>query len=160
MDDLKNRISRRRMLKTVAGGTAAAWSAPAIVRVAAGAGAASPLACTRTTQMDGDQEEPGPGDDNGTGTATITISGAEVCWVIDVQNITLPATAAHIHEAPAGSAGPVRVTLSPPDATGHSEGCTTAEESLAADICANPDKYYVNVHNLDFPNGAVRGQLG
>jgi hypothetical protein len=27
------------------------------------------------------------------------------------------------------------------------------------EVSANPGKYYVNVHNADFPGGAVRGQL-
>ena len=29
-----------------------------------------------------------------------------------------------------------------------------------AQILANPAAYYVNVHNADYPGGAVRGQLG
>ena len=29
----------------------------------------------------------------------------------------------------------------------------------AAEILANPEDYYVNVHNEAFPNGAIRGQL-
>ena len=32
-------------------------------------------------------------------------------------------------------------------------------DSVVADIKANPENYYVNVHNTEFPGGAVRGQL-
>ena len=115
-----------------------------------------------TTTLTGAAEVPGPGDPDGSGTATITINRGtgEICWSITVTGITLPATAAHIHEAPAGVAGPVDVTLSPPDATGTSSGCTTVSREHAKEIAKDPAEYYVNVHNADFPAGAMRGQLG
>jgi hypothetical protein len=77
------------------------------------------------------------------------------------MGIELPATAAHIHVGVAGTAPPnnVVVTLSAPDASGFSSGCTTVERELALDILENPEDYYVNVHNDPFPSGAIRGQL-
>jgi hypothetical protein len=30
---------------------------------------------------------------------------------------------------------------------------------VVKDIVANPGNYYLNVHNAEFPPGAVRGQL-
>jgi hypothetical protein len=36
----------------------------------------------------------------------------------------------------------------------------TVTRQLARDIVRNPSDYYVNVHNADFPGGALRGQLG
>jgi hypothetical protein len=115
-----------------------------------------------TTTLTGAAEVPGPGDPDGSGTATITINRGtgEICWSITVTGITLPATAAHIHEAPVGVAGDVDVTLSPPDATGTSSGCTTVSREHAKEIAKDPAEYYVNVHNVDFPAGALRGQLG
>jgi hypothetical protein len=116
-----------------------------------------------STVMTGAAEVPGPGDPNGRGTSTITVNPGqeEVCWEITVEEITLPATAAHIHVGAAGTAPPnnVVVTLSPPDANGFSSGCTTVEPELALAILKNPENYYVNVHNEPFPNGAIRGQL-
>jgi hypothetical protein len=53
----------------------------------------------------------------------------------------------------------VVVTLSAPDASGFSSGCTTVDRDLALDILQNPENYYVNVHNDPFPTGAIRGQL-
>jgi hypothetical protein len=120
-----------------------------------------------TTQLRGSNEVPGPGDTDGTGVVDVNVasrSGA-VCFAIAVEGITLPATAAHIHHAAAGVAGDVVVTLDPPTgfgsgATGVSAGCLTKlSTSLLRDIEEHPDQYYVNVHNADFPNGAIRGQL-
>jgi hypothetical protein len=55
-------------------------------------------------------------------------------------------------------AGPVVVGLTAPNAFGISFGCTTSP--VADQIAADPSAYYVNVHTVDFPAGAVRGQLG
>jgi CHRD domain-containing protein len=101
------------------------------------------------------------GDPDGTGSAQITLNvgHATVCWATTVANITLPATASHIHEAPVGRAGPIVVPLSAPDASGHASGCTTADPELIQAIVDHPEEYYVNVHTTDFPAGAIRGQL-
>jgi hypothetical protein len=115
-----------------------------------------------TTTLEGENEVPVTGDLDGTGTARLTLNRGtgEVCWDISVAGITLTATAAHIHEAPAGVPGDVVVTLGAPGTDGTSAGCTTADRSLVKEIAKNPEAYYVNVHNEDFPGGALRGQLG
>jgi hypothetical protein len=83
-----------------------------------------------------------------------------VCWAIDVRNIELPATAAHSHAGAREVAGPVVVTLSPPDEAGVSAGCTeVTDRALLKDIKQHSRRYYVNVHNDPYPNGALRGQL-
>jgi hypothetical protein len=114
-----------------------------------------------TATLSGAEEVPGPGDPDGSGTAIITLNpGKEkVCWVISVSNITLPATGAHIHEGEAGVAGPIDVTLSPPDESGMSSGCTDVDRDEIKEIMHEIDEYYVNVHTTDYPAGAVRGQL-
>ena len=114
-----------------------------------------------TTTLTGAAEVPGPGDPNGSGTATITLNygQSEVCWDITVFNITLPATLAHIHVIGPLGFGPPVVDLTPPDETGSSSGCTSASRELIKNIIQNPEQYYVNVHNEDFPGGAVRGDL-
>ena len=112
-----------------------------------------------TASMTGAQEVPGPGDTDGSGTAEITIVDAtdNVCFDLNVRNIG-PATAAHIHRGARGVAGPPVVTLEAPT-DGGSEGCISAPGALADEIEANPAAFYVNVHNAEFPDGAVRGQL-
>ena len=116
-----------------------------------------------TTTLSGAAEIPGPGDPDGSGTATITLNQGqgEVCWEIHVTGITLPATGAHIHFInPATGFGGVVVPLTPPDESGHSMGCVSADPDLIKSIRQNPEMYYVNVHNVEYPGGALRGDLG
>ena len=91
-----------------------------------------------------------------------------VCYTLKVQGIETP-TAAHLHEAPAGTAGPVvvdfRLDLAERRGNTYSycvnAGATSElAAARAADIEATPSEYYVNVHNATFPGGAIRGQLG
>ena len=114
-----------------------------------------------TAGLTGAAEAPGPGDTDGSGSATIRLRAGQgqICFQLTVQNVTLPAAAAHIHEGAAGVPGPVVVTLTAPDATGMSSGCVTVPRPLVADILANPAGYYVNVHTTDFQDGAVRASL-
>jgi hypothetical protein len=109
-----------------------------------------------------DAGDPNQGDLDGIGAATITVNPGqgEVCYQLSVEDITLPAIGAHIHEGVAGENGPVVVPLvPPPDANGVSSGCAQVSRELALAIIQDPENYYVNVHTTDFENGALRGQL-
>jgi hypothetical protein len=55
-------------------------------------------------------------------------------------------------------AGPVVAPLEPPT-DGSSRACTQIPRALSLELREHPVRYYVNVHNEEFPNGAVRGQL-
>ena len=112
-----------------------------------------------TTTLTGGQEAPVPGDSDGIGFATVTVNPGQgvLCYELSVSGIA-PATAAHIHEAPPGVAGPVVVGLQAPT-DGSSGGCVEVGRALAKDILKNPADYYVNVHNAEYPAGALRGQL-
>lgn len=126
----------------------------------AGAAVASDGGRKIQTTLSGAAEVPGPGDTDGSGTAAITVNPGQskVCYKLSVANIAV-ATMAHIHEGGRTVAGPVKVTLGKPNASGTSSGCVTVARSLALDILKRPADYYVNVHNAQFPGGAVRGQL-
>jgi hypothetical protein len=112
-----------------------------------------------STVMTGSQERPGPGDPDAVGSAIVTLdsSTGSVCVRWHLRNVD-PITAAHIHVGPPGVAGPVVVPLPTPVGDA-SEGCTTAAPALVQRIIDNPSAYYVNVHNVAFPAGAMRGQL-
>jgi hypothetical protein len=112
-----------------------------------------------TTTLTGEQEVPVLGDLDGIGFATVTVNPGQglVCYELSVSGIEA-ATAAHIHEAPVDVAGPVVKELLPPT-DGSSSGCVEVDRAEAKDILKNPADYYVNVHNVEFPGGALRGQL-
>jgi hypothetical protein len=108
------------------------------------------------TRLTGAAEVPDPGDPDGSGVAAVLLlpDHGKVCWAIRVRNVA-PLTAAHIHVGAAGVAGPVVVPLDPPHF-----GCVDADGGLIRQIIRRPSNYYVNVHNVPFPDGALRGQLG
>lgn len=108
--------------------------------------------------LTGEAEVPGPGDPDGTGTAALTFGQDSICYTLEVADIE-PAAAAHIHEGGPDVAGPVVVPLEEVPAEGMSSGCADVDPALIADILEDPSEYYVNVHNAEFPDGAVRGQL-
>lgn len=113
------------------------------------------------TDLSGDKEVPGPGNDNAEGWASVRLHEDSdlVCVDIEVSGIELPATAAHIHKAVEGQAGPVVLTLPTPNEEGDAYGCVHADSGLITDIMDTPEEYYVNVHSTEYPDGAVRGQL-
>jgi CHRD domain len=113
----------------------------------------------QSTTLSGAAEVPGPGDPDGSGSASLQLNPGqgEICYDLAVENIA-PATAAHIHVGAVGVAGPVVVPLAPPT-SGSSSACAAVARDLVLAILKNPAGYYVNVHNAEFPAGAVRGQL-
>ena len=120
---------------------------------------------TVATHMNGAKEisdtgEKHVGDRDGKGDATVTIDPVtnEICFVLTWAKISEPVTGAHIHVGGKRVAGPIVVSfISEPTSGGGMSGCLNDEDADA--ILAAPGDYYVNVHNADFPSGAIRGQL-
>jgi hypothetical protein len=94
------------------------------------------------------------GDPDGFGGATVMIDNLSntVSWNIMAMDI-VAITAAHIHAASAGVNGPVII-----DFAGATSG-TVVDLDAASITPASAANFYVNVHNADFPGGAIRGQL-
>jgi CHRD domain len=112
-----------------------------------------------SVNLTGAAEAPTPGSADGRGTARITVDPQldEVCFEISTSDLP-DVTAAHIHEGRAGTAGPIAVTLTPPQ-NGKSEGCVPASGSIVKAIASGNRSFYVNVHTTEFPDGAIRAQL-
>ena len=130
-----------------------------------------------SAQLNGGQEvgsRPGiAGDPNGRGEAYVFgIDGdAEtLCYVVTVDKIQLvpvPQMMAHIHEGRAGTNGPAVAALAGPE-DGSAADCLseyeggkfpTGERGIVQRILNNPSEFYINVHNPEYPGGAIRGQL-
>ena len=114
------------------------------------------------------------GDPNGRGSVYVFgIDGdpTTLCYVLEVSKVAetelAPGNgrAAHIHRGAEGTNGPVEVNLAWPQDGQAADCLTEGEAGKGLDpgevqrILANPHDYYVNVHNTEFPDGAVRGQL-
>lgn len=114
------------------------------------------------------------GDPDGKGHAHVFgIDGdpTTLCYVIQVEDIQMvpvgEGMAAHIHEAAAGSNGaPIAMLAGPED--GDAADCLTegeegkfptGEAGIVKRILENPEDFYINVHNPEYPAGAIRGQL-
>lgn len=100
---------------------------------------------------------PNQGDPDGFGIAVLMIDDGftppQISWNFTVQNITLPLSGAHIHVGAANTTGPVRV-----DFDAQLSGTGLPDADLTA-VLADPTNWYVNLHNADFPAGAIRGQI-
>ena len=117
-------------------------------------------AAALATDLRGAREVPSPGDAGGAGHATVIRDAGSLVYYLWVKDIEAP-TAAHIHTGAAGKAGGVAVGFSGlAFANGQAAGTVSADASILDAIWQDPDGFYVNVHNAEFPGGAVRGQLG
>jgi hypothetical protein len=137
-----------------------------------GSVAAADQTVTLTARLVGAQEVP-PADPDGSAKASVDINvdAGTVCFDIKGLNDVGAPNRGHIHKQVAGQNGPIVVPFfeligQPADPrndqleSGRLADCVAvADHALLADIVANPDQYYVNVHNTRFPGGALRCQL-
>ena len=110
-------------------------------------------------RMDGAQERPGPGDADGRGSVFIDLKpgAGQVCVDERYQAIANPVQLMHIHTGAVGVGGPILINLTP--ALNGGPRCVTADPADIQAVRTNPAGFYCNIHNMAFPNGAIRGQL-
>ena len=112
-----------------------------------------------TTKLNGDQEAPSPVTTTGTGTAIFIVdtnTGA-ISGKVDLTGLSANATAAHIHQAPAGTAGPVTIPLQ------GGLGVTAGQWTVPAGVVLSPgqmaalktNQLYVNIHTSNHPAGEI-----
>ena len=98
------------------------------------------------------------GDADAYGAAAVDFSRRQrVCFRIVAKNVD-DVKAGHIHEGKAGVAGPVVVPLFEGSVPARTR-CVRVTRKLSREIRRDPGDYYVNVHNTEYPAGALRGQL-
>jgi hypothetical protein len=115
----------------------------------------------------GGNEVPGPGDANALASVELIRTSVDglLCFTWDVDaGFSAAVTAAHVHDADAGVAGPILLTLPAPSAAAgervYETGCAPdLDQDLIDQVFADPESFYVNIHTGAFPDGAVRGQL-
>ncbi|MBP6785952.1 MAG: ScyD/ScyE family protein [Candidatus Promineofilum sp.] len=112
--------------------------------------------------LSGANEVP-PVDSPATGQALMTLSAdmSELNYRLMVNDLD-GATAAHIHEAPAGSNGPVIFPLftgGPPPLEAGSPVSDTLAPTISQVAALVAGDYYVNVHTPANPGGEIRGQV-
>jgi len=117
--------------------------------------------------LDADQEVQKPGgspvgDPNGHAVSFIRPKGTNVGYSLAWVGIA-PPTVGHVHEGQRGVNGPVKVELFttpiPSSIFAVSGIATNQDAAVVQGIRKNPHGFYVNVHNAEFKDGAVRGQL-
>jgi CHRD domain len=114
------------------------------------------------------------GIDNDVVGATTTVNTGTLCYVLIVDKVAeldqAPGNgrAAHIHRGTAGTNGPVVANLAWPQ-DGQAADCISEGENgkftapvpagIVQEILQYPENFYVNIHNTEYPAGAIRAQL-
>lgn len=108
------------------------------------------------------QGGPAVGDKDGRALQFVEVKGDKVSVTVKWRGTGKP-TALHIHQGVKGTNGGVKVDFT--KLLGKSKGNRVTgtvkvdDAALLAQLKANPNSFYANLHTAEFPGGAVRGQL-
>ena len=106
-------------------------------------------------------ETPGlSGDPDGTGQVRLAVDPDQrrICYDFALSGVATPLMA-HIHKSKEKGDGPTVVTLFTGPG-GKLEDCVEWTEKWLAAIVADPARFHVSLATTEFPDGALRGQLG
>ncbi|WP_243325097.1 CHRD domain-containing protein [Geothrix sp. SG200] len=113
---------------------------------------------TQTATLSGASETPANAS-TATGTGAFSLNPATLELIGGVATTGITGTGAHIHEAPAGTAGPIIVPLA--DAGGGIWTVPAGTRLTSSQFTSwRTGNLYVNVHSTAYPSGEIRGQLG
>jgi hypothetical protein len=103
---------------------------------------------------------PGGGDRDGWGRLRFEINNNthRLCADLEVRSIA-DVTSAQIYRGREGEAGEPVARLERPD-DDDSYDCKQIGEDLAQEIESNPSGFFAMIATSEYPNGAIRGQLG
>jgi CHRD domain len=122
-----------------------------------GAAAAGPVTIYRVAMSGSAEVKRGAA--GGSGFAVIAFHGSKaLCWRFAHLHGFTGATSARIYAGSSGKGGKVIVSLSPGPLL-HHQGCRSVGATVVNAIEGKPSAYYVNVHSVKYPAGAVRGQI-
>jgi hypothetical protein len=150
---IKRDSFRMKLLAVVLGAATAIAAATAF--------AAAPNKVELEAKMSGKQEVPGPGDQKGKGDAQLLVNTKKqkVCFLFEYDIPSGTATAGHIHKGAKGEEGKIVVELFTTEQASPVEDCVKVDKKrLLKRIAKSPADFYVNLHNTQFPDGAIRGQ--
>ncbi len=114
-----------------------------------------------TAKLTAGQVVPGPGEKGGNGKATIEVkkSKRKVCFEITFKNIAEP-NSGNLHKGVKGEKGPRKIDFFTKPTASPAEGCVKkVKKKLLNKVQNHPENFYVQLHNTQFPDGAIRGQL-
>jgi plastocyanin len=114
-------------------------------------------------RLTGAKERPDPVETPGIGFGTLMLVGNQLTIHLDYQDLTEPATAAHIH-GPADTEGAAGVLVG---LDNHAPGGFGTAGTLAGTVTLTPDQLawlidgltYINIHTSTHPPGEIRGQI-
>lgn len=122
---------------------------------------------TFSAQLNGDHETP-PANSlvTGSGIFTYTAATGQLAYRIDFSdNVTVGGSGAHLHNAPAGSNGPIAISLvggnKPDEIFGPGkplQGIVTLDKATQAPLLRR-SSLYVNIATAANPTGEIRGQI-
>jgi hypothetical protein len=117
----------------------------------------------RASELCAELKGAGPGSDaldpQASGSARLEIRDAAIRFHVRTSSDLGKVVATHLHKGAAGVNGPMAVELNPGFSGEVLDGSIPVERDLAARVTASPSQYYVKLHSLKFPGGAIRGQL-